>query len=273
MAPNLFNSLLLICQFELKRLFSTRKGLLYILTFAVVWSFILFYPIQYASDVLDRHQKTGHGSLFFEFIGFGSFMYWKVPEFGVYWRFALLMFPMLCISITADQTSSDRERGTFRFLTLRMSRAGLFFGRFMGAMAIQAILIIATLITTLALAIYRDASLLSIGLNSSIAIAVNLFIVLLPFTAMMAALSASVKSAKQSTVWAILIWSFLAGIITGLSSYIPALDILKNLIPGYQMTEISQLSEWQPIQLAYIPIFQSIVLLGVGYWIMSRQAL
>ena len=273
MPPNFFNSLLLICQFELKRLFSTRKGLLYIITFVVVWYFILLYPIRFASDLLGRQQDLGHGSVFFEFIGFGSLMNWQVPEFGVYWRFALIMFPMLCIMITADQTCSDRERGTFRFLTLRISRGELFFGRFMGAMVIQAILIVTTLMTTLALAIYRDGSLLTVAFNSSIAIAVNLIIILLPFTAMMAALSATVKSAKQSTVWAILIWSFLAGIISGLSSYIPALDILKILIPGYQMTELAQLSEWQPIQLAYVPLLQTLVLLIIGHWIMWRQPL
>ncbi|MCK5829838.1 MAG: ABC transporter permease subunit [Methylococcales bacterium] len=273
MPPNFFNSVLLICQFELKRLFSTRKGLLYIITFAVVWYFILLYPIRYASDLLGRQQSSGHGSTFFEFIGFGSLMNWQIPEFGVYWRFALIMFPILCISITADQTCSDRERGTFRFLTLRISRGRLFFGRFMGAMVIQAILIITTLITTLVLTVYRDGSLLSSAFNSSVAIAVNLLIVLLPFTAMMAALSATIKSAKQSTVWAILIWSFLAGIISGLSSYIPVLDNLKVLIPGYQMTELAQLSEWQPLHLAYVPLLQSFVLLIIGYWIMSRQTL
>lgn len=273
MSVNFFNSVLLICQFELKRIFATRKGLLYLVTFAIVWYFILFYPIRYASDLLGRQQSSAHGGSFFEFIGFGSLMNWQIPEFGVYWRFALIMFPMLCVIITADQTCSDRDRGTLRFLTLRITRSSLFFGRFAGAMVTQTLLILVTLATTLGLAVFRDGTLLSDGLNSSIAIAVNLFLVLLPFTAMMAALSATVKSAKQSTTWAILIWSFLAGIISALSSYLPALANLKILIPGYQMTELAQLSEWQPLQLAYVPLLQTLVLLVIGYWIMSRQSL
>lgn len=273
MTPHPFNSLLLICQFELKRLFSTRKGLLYLITFSLVWCLILFYPIRIASDLLALKQNSARGGIFFEFIGLGSLLNWKIPEFGVYWRFALFLFPMLCIIITSDQTSSDRERGTLRFLTLRISRNGLFFGRFAGAMLIQIFLILATLLTTIGLTIYRDGSLVSEAFYSSITIAVNLVLVLLPFTAMMAALSVSVKSVRTSTTWAVLILVFLAGIIALLSSYIPSIIYLKFLIPGYQISELAELSLWQPLQLAYIPLLQTLVLLTLGYWIMSRQSL
>ena len=236
----------------------------------MVWYFILLYPIRYASDWLGQQQSSAG---FFEAIGFGSLMNWNIPEFGVYWRVALIIFPILSVIITADQTCSDRERGTLRFLALRLSRNELFFGRFIGAMVMQVILILATLSTTLGLAIYRDGSLFAEALNNYFAITINLILVLLPFTAMMAALSISVKSVRQSTTWAILIWTCLAGIVGALSSYIPALSVLQFLIPGYQMTELAQLSEWQPLQLAYIPLAQAIILLVVGSWIMSRKSL
>jgi len=273
MTSGFLNATLLICQFELKRLFTTRKGLLYLITFAIVWYFILLYPIRFSADLFEQNQNSTQGSNFFEFIGFGVLLNWQIPEFGVYWRFALVMFPLLCITIASDQSCSDRERGTLRFLSLRVSRDSLFFGRFAGTMAIQTLLILVTVLTTLMLAIYRDINLLPTALNSASAIAVNLILVLLPFTAMMAALSASVKSARQATVWAILIWSFLAGIISGLSYYLPALAILKILIPGYQMADLSQLAEWQTLELAYIPLLQSLVFLSIGRWIMSRQSL
>ena len=273
MKPNFLNHLLLICQCELKRLFTTGKGLLYLITFALVWYFILFYPIRLAADMLWQGQYTAQGANFFELIGFGSLLNWQIPEFGVFWRFALVMFPLLCVIIAADQTCSDRERGTLRFLALRTSRESIFFGRFVGVMLIQAVLILATLLTTLILVIYRDANLLSTAFNSALAIAVNLILVLLPFTAMMAALSATVKSARQATVWAILIWSFLSGIISGLSYYLPGLDILKIMIPGYQVSELAQLSEWNTLELAYIPLLQAAVLLVIGRWIMARQIL
>lgn len=272
MNPGFLYHIQTICQFELKKLFSTRRGLLYLITFAFIWYFILLYPIRFAADIVGQGQ-TAKGASFFEFLGFSSFLNWKIPEFGVYWRFALLMFPFLSIIITSDQTCSDRERGTLRFLVLRVSRDKLFFARFVSAMIIQTFLILITLLTTLTLTIYRDANLLAEACNSAFAIAVNLFIVLLPFTAMMAALSARVSSARQATVWAILIWSFLAGIISGISYYLPGLEILKILIPGYQVSALSELSEWQTLQLAHIPLLQTLVLLIIGRWIMMRQSL
>ncbi len=267
------NQLLLICQFELKRLFSTRKGLLYLITFAVVWYFILVYPIRFASNLLGQGQDSMQMNRFFEFLGFGSLLNWQIPEFGVYWRFALLLFPMLSVIIAADQTCSDRERGTLRFLALRVSRDGLFFGRFTAAMVIQTVLILASLFTTLGLAIYRDGSMLPEAFNSLLIISVNLIVVLLPFTALMATLSVTVKSARQASTWAILIWTFLSGIISALAMYLPALSTLKILIPGYQMSKLAQLAEWQTLQLAHIPLLQTIVLLCIGRWIMSRQTL
>jgi hypothetical protein len=90
---------------------------------------------------------------------------------------------------------------------------------------------------------------------------------------MMAALSARVKSARQASLWAILIWTFMAGILNGLAYYLLGLDFLKLLIPGYQLSEVAQLSGWQALQLAYVPFLQGLVLLGLGRWIMARQAL
>jgi len=264
--------LLLITQFELRRLFTTKKGLLYLITFAVIWLLILVYPIRIAADFFSQ-TNPAHGNLFFEFIGMESLMNWKIAEFGVYWRFALFLFPMLSIMIAADQTSSDRDRGTLRFLTLRTSRDSLFFGRFTAVMFIQAVMIIITLATTFLLSLYRDSSVFLAAFNSAIAISVNMFIILLPFTALMAALSAAFNSARQSTMWAILILVFSAGIINLLSSYLPALDILKVFVPGYHSDELAHLAEWEPIQLAYVSLLQTVIFLALGRWIMMRQSL
>ena len=264
--------LLLITQFELQRLFTTKKGLLYLITFAVVWLLILFYPIRIAAEFFSQTNPT-HGNLFFEFIGMGSLMNWQVAEFGVYWRFALFLFPMLSIMIAADQTSSDRERGTLRFLTLRTSRDSLFFGRFTAVMVIQVLMIIITLVTTFLLSLYRDSSVFLAAFNSAIAISVNMLIILLPFTALMAALSAAFNSARQSTMWAILILVFSAGIINLLSSYLPVLHMLKIFVPGYYSDELAHLAEWEPLQLAYVSLLQTVIFLALGRWIMMKQSL
>lgn len=269
MAVHFFNHLLLISQFELKRVFATRKGVLSLITFVVVWYFILLYPLRFTADILIQ----GKGVNFFDFIGFGSLQLWPIPEFAVFWHFALIIFPMLSITLAADQTCSDRERGTLRFIALRSSRDSLFFGRFIGVMIIQSLLISSTAFTTLVLVLYRDATLASAALSNLSAITVNVVLAILPFTAMMAVLSATVKSVRQATVWAILIWTFLAGIISLLAHYLPAVAFFKYLIPGFQLADLSQLSEWQTLQLAYIPLLQSVILLAFGRWIMARQPL
>jgi hypothetical protein len=273
MPTSFLKQLLLISQFELKRGFATRKGLLSLVTFGVVWYVILMYPLRFTADLLLQEKGLKQNFSFFDVIGFGSLQHWPIPEFGVYWQFALLIFPMLSVTIAADQTCSDRERGTLRFILLRCSRDSLFFGRFIGVMLIQAILVGATAFSTLVLVLYRDATLFSSALPNLLVLFVNLTLAVLPFTAMMAGLSAKVKSARQATLWAILIWTFLAGIISGFAYYLPALDFFKLLIPGYQLSDLAQLSEWQTLQLAYIPLLQSFVLLGLGRFAMARQAL
>ncbi|MFA6163149.1 MAG: ABC transporter permease subunit [Methylobacter sp.] len=273
MHPGFFYQLLLISQFELKRGFATRKGLLTLVTFGVVWYFILLYPLRFAAELLLEEKGLRQYFIFFDFIGFGSLQHWSIPEFGVFWQIALIIFPMLSITLAADQTCSDRERGTLRFIVLHSSRNSIFFGRFAGVMVIQTLLICATALSTLALVLYRDATLFTLAIPNVLVIILNLILAVLPFTAMMATLSARVKSAGQATVWAVLIWTFLAGIISGFAYYLPALAFFKFLIPGFQLSDLAQLSEWKTLQLAYIPLLQSLALLALGRWIMARQPL
>lgn len=273
MPPGFLCHLLLISKFELKRFFATRRGTLYWSTFAIVWYFILIYPLRFTAELLLQEKDLSQHFSFFDFIGFGELQRWSIPEFGVYWHFALLIFPVLSISLASDQIGSDRERGTLRFILMRSSRDRLFFGRFAGTMAIQAILIVASAVSVLVLVLYRDASLLYTGLSNLLAVSVNLICAVFPFTAMMACLSVKVKSARQASVWAILIWTFLAGIISGFASYMPVLAYLKWLIPGCQLSDLAQLAGWQALELAYVPSLQACFLLIVGRWIMAGQAL
>ena len=141
MKPGFFNHLLLFCQFELNRSFATRKGLLALVTFAVVWYFILLYPLRIAADLMaQEHGIFDHLSLL-NFIGLDSIEHSAIPEFDVFWQLALIIFPVMSITLAADQTCSDRMRGTLRFIVLRSSRDRVFFGRFAGVMLIQVLLI------------------------------------------------------------------------------------------------------------------------------------
>ena len=273
MQTGFIKQFILICQFEIKRGFTTQKGLLLVLTFLVVWSVILLYPIRLAAELVMQEKGWMQGFSFLEFFGLGAIHQWPIPEFGVLWQLALILFPMLSITLAADQTCSDRERGTLRFIVLRCSRDSIFFGRFAGVMIIQAILIAVATMSTFALVSSRQVELIFSALPNMLVIAINLILAVLPFTAMMAVLSAKVKSARQASVWAILIWTFLAGIFCGFAEYLPLLRYFKILIPGYQLSDLAQLSGWQTLQLAYVPILQSCILLLLGRWIMIRQAL
>lgn len=240
---------------------------------AVVWCVILLYPLRYSAELVVQENGLMQGFSVLDFIGLGSIRQWPVLEVGLFWHFALLIFPLLSIALAADQTCSDRERGTLRFLVMRSSRDSVFFGRFIGVMVVQALLIGATASGTLALVLYRDAALFSSALPDLLVVTLNLVLAVLPFTAMMAALSAKVNSARQATVWAILIWIFLAGIIGGFAYYLPTLVFLKLLVPGYQLSALADLAGRQTLQLAYVPLLQSLILLGLGRWIMARRPL
>jgi len=273
MHPGFFNHLLLISQFELKRSFATRRGLLSIATFAAVWCVILLYPLRFSADLLVQENGVTQGLSVLDLIGLGSIRQWPIIEVGLFWHLALLIFPALSITLAADQTCSDRERGTLRLLVVRSGRDRVFFGRFVGVIVVQALLIGATAFSTLALVLYRDVALFSSASSALLVVTVNLILAVLPFTAMMAALSAKVHSARQATVWAVLIWIFLAGIIGGFAYYLPALAFLKLLVPGAQLSALADLSGWQTLQLAYVPLSQSLILVALGRWIMTRQAL
>jgi len=95
MQPGFFNHLLLICQFEIKRGFATRKGLLSLITFAVIWYFILLYPLRFAAGLVVQGNSLHQHFSFFDFIGFGSIQHWPISEFDVFWHLALMLFPIL----------------------------------------------------------------------------------------------------------------------------------------------------------------------------------
>ena len=64
MQPGFFNHLLLISQFELKRSFATRRGILTLVTFAVVWCVILLYPLRFAAELLVQDKGLMQGFSF-----------------------------------------------------------------------------------------------------------------------------------------------------------------------------------------------------------------
>lgn len=272
MPPNFFKPLLLIIEFELTRAFMTTRGLISLLAFAMVWGFILMYPLSFTANLLESEKHFSHGFSVFDLIGFGGLQHWSIAEIDVLWQFNLVLFPSMSIMLAADQTCSDRMRGTLRFILQHASRDSVFFGRFLGVMLIQAGFILLAALSTFGIILARDLGLWSQALPELGLVFINVLFVILPFSALMATLSVWVKSARQATVWAVLIWMFMSGVVNGLAHYLPMLDALKLLIPGYQLTQLAQLAKLPTLQLAYIPLLQTMVLLNLGRWLFMRQA-
>lgn len=248
-------SMWLIIRFEFSRVFFSSRGWMYLLTFGLVWYFVLNYLVLNMATLMDQNANS------------------PTPELASYWQIALYLFPALCLVITANQTCSDRSRGTLRFLVLRADRDSIFFGRFIYQMLIQMVLVVTTTATALIAAVLHDGSVMWTGLGSSAIIVTNLFIVLIPITAMMSLLSLTVTSTRQVMVLAILIWVLASAIIQGISHYFPFFEIFDLIIPGRQLSELADLPLSETFSLAYVPLLQGLVLLFAGRFVMQRASL
>ena len=82
MRPEFFNHLLLISQFELKRSFATRKGILSLVTFAVVWYFILLYPLRFAAELLNQEKSLTSFLIFWVLAQYSSGQFLNLACFG-----------------------------------------------------------------------------------------------------------------------------------------------------------------------------------------------
>ncbi|PKG59120.1 ABC transporter [Shewanella sp. GutDb-MelDb] len=264
---------LLLAQFEVKKMLFNPRGMIALAAFALVWLLILLYPIRGASEFLiTPHYKELIEGIFGPDVVSELFK-WSVAELAIYWIAALYLFPMFSIFIAADQFSSDKSRGTFRFLTLRTSRESIFFGRFLGHMTIQTILVSLTVLATIALAVSRETALLMPAITSGILVIVNLVIVILPYTALMAILSLYANSARQATIYAILIWAAMSITIAVINNFLPIISELKWILPGSQISLMINTQGLGSFAYAPVALLQTIVLLLLGRIYIKRSAL
>lgn len=256
--PNNIAALWAVIQLELERLFASRQGWFYLATFAFFWYLLLRLVIFNISSFISQQGVREHN--------------WSDTIFSTYFGVGLYFFPLLCIFIASNQTGGDRERGTLRFILLRCSRDALFFGRFLSQVVIQLFLIMVTMLSVLITIFYVEGfSMQAIGVG--LLMTTNMSLALLPFIAMMSLLSAVVKSPRQATIIAALIWSMATGVISLLSHYFPLLEPVKMIVPGMQFNALVDLEGMAMFSLAYISILQCVVLLAVGRYVMKRTAL
>ena len=264
-------NLFIISGLELQRAFTTRRGITVMIAFALIWMLILRYIIAGAATWLaDGSGGRLIGSVFNSRL-INSLLNWQVAEFSAFWVIALYLFPMLCLTLAADQTASDRARGTLRLLSLHTTRGSIFFGRFMGLMITQALLLALAILATFALAVFRDPALITPALQTAAMVFVNLILLIAAYTAAMALISLFTESARQATTWAIILWIAIGLGIYWLAKYFPEADLLKWILPGAHIKALLHHNNWQSMQLALIPLLQTTALLLIGYVVMKRR--
>jgi ABC-type transport system involved in multi-copper enzyme maturation permease subunit len=271
--PSGLKHIWLIALNEVSKRFTQGQGLVALLAFILIWGLILLYPIKEATFfLLDPSFKQLTLAVFGPNALDQLFM-WPVAEFAVFWCAGLYLFPMFSIFISADQFSSDKHRGTFRFYSLRVSRDSLFFGRFLGQMLIQLALICFTVLATIALALSRDPSLWLEAISTGFYVLLNIFIVLLPYTAVMALFSLYAKSARQATIFAVILWALVSICIAVINSQFPSVDFLQWALPGSQIIRMMNTQGTAALLFAPIPLLQTLIILFIGRLYMQRSSL
>ncbi|QTL34533.1 MULTISPECIES: ABC transporter permease subunit [Pseudoalteromonas] len=264
--------IILLSQFELTRLFATKRGWLALAAFTMVWLIILRYPIYHAVSVLRSPEFSDIAIQVAGSIGLYQLVRWPEAELSVYWIIALFTFPLFTLFVSADQTVEDAKRGTLRFLTLRASRAELLLGRFTGQVLVLFALITVSVLAAWLLMLTRDTALLFSGLLKVVAIIALLALTTLPFIALMALLNLLASSARLSIIYATLLFTVGNLLIGYLASHIEAAQWLYYALPG---VHISRIAPWYDINLLSIatPVLQSVALLSVAYWLIKRKDL
>nr|WP_239480604.1 ABC transporter permease subunit [Parashewanella hymeniacidonis] len=270
---NFWRNLLHIASYDTQKVLLQKRGIISLVCFTLVWLLILAYPVKSAVELMSIQGFKEFVYSFAHASNAAELLNWDTPEFAVYWFFALYLFPMFSLIITADQFSSDRQRGTLRFFLLRTNRSSLFFGRFLAQMIIQGLLILISIIATIGLIIFNQATSFSDVFITASLVWLALFINLLPYTALMSLLSLYANGARQASMLAVFYWVVLTIVIGILSFYVPQISLLELAKPGVQIPTMLNSSGISVLHQSLIPIFQTVVLLTLGCLYMQRRAL
>ncbi|MEC4090007.1 ABC transporter permease subunit [Pseudoalteromonas rubra] len=264
--------IILLSQFELTRLFATKRGWLALAAFTMVWLMTLRYPIYHAVSVLNSAEFSDIAVQIAGSVGLYSLARWPEAELSVYWIIALFSFPVFTLFVSADQTVEDAKRGTLRFLTLRASRGEILLGRFAGQALILLTLITASALAAWILMLTRDTTLAMVGLGKVTSIIMLLVLTTLPFIALMSLLNLLASSARLSIIYASLLFTVGNMLIGYLTSLFEPVHWLYYLLPG---VHISDIAPWHGIGLHAIalPLLQTAVLLSAAFWLMKRKDL
>ena len=282
----------LIALEEVRRALGSRRGLLSVLGFALLWALVLVYLVRPAG-ALDAGAGTGGpdgpgiGALvrgLAERAGLEALLAWPSSALAAGWIAALYLLPAVALVAAVDQTASDRARGTLRYLVLRASRTEISLGRFAGQALVQAALVIAALGSTLALVAVDAPDRLAGSLGAAAPAALALWLSLLPWVGLASLVSALAPSARRATLLALLAWialSWLAAAGAGLIERAgppegwraAAGTALEYLVPGAAVDALLR-APVEAAPLAALPaLVQALALVALAALVLGRRAL
>lgn len=261
-----------ISKFELVRLFSTKSGLLTLAAFFILWIIILYFPINSAVEIIYSDGFADAANQIFGLLGLQALLEWPVPELAMYWLVATYTFPFFSLLLSSDQTCADRQRGTMRFIALRATRLDIIFGRFLGQVIILMILITLTVCASLLMASARESGLFVVGLIKAMHLFVELFVIVLPFIALMSFLNSITLSAKMALIGSVLFFTLIPLFINIFSYLLFPIDFILYIIPGMQIDSMLNLQtlSWQTY---VIPLLQTIFFIILSSVIAKRSSL
>jgi len=265
--------ILVLAQDEIARLLSTRRGIVSLLGFLLIWIAVLNYGILPAAAFFTGANESGLSEILLPRLGLEAWQQWPAPELAVYWVISLYLLPFFALITSADQTASDRSRGTLRFLILRCSRLEIFFGRFLGQCVILALVVLATLASVLIVILIYSPHLLSASMARAPIIVVNLLLLVMPYIALMAWVSVMARSARQATLYAVIAWLTVSLLVGYLQAEFGPIALLDWALPGSQVSQLLRMHDWQTLKLAPVPIVHTLVLLCIGAYMMRQRDL
>lgn len=264
---------LVIALAESGKLLASRRGLLSIVAFLLLWALVLRYAILPAGRLLELPDSGGLVAVLLERFGLQALSEWAAPQLAVYWVVALKILPLFAVVTVADLMASDRSRGTLRYLVMRITRNTLFFGRVLGHALIQLGVVLLTLGSVVAFIAWDTPDRLSASFEELPALTLNLWLVLLPYVALMAWVSVLARSPRQATLLAVVIWIAVSFIVAWVQSQFGPLPWLDWILPGSQVSALMRLAGGVDVELLIIPLLHTVVLLVVGALTLSRQDL
>lgn len=262
-----------ICQFELIRLFLTKRGGILLLAFAIIWYLIFKYPILHSANILSNPSFGENITAFSQQLNLQHLIGWQYGELAMYWLFAVFAFPISAVLMSSDQLASDATRGTLRFILLRSSRNQVLFGRFLGQILILASLVTLTLTAAFMMGLYRDSSLALQAFDELLFVGFNLILISLPFIALTSLFNIILKSSKLSVVMVIIAIPIFHAVISYLSLFYSIFEPLLFVLPGIQLTDAVQMPNLELSKTTVLPLVQTVGYLAIAQLSFARRAL